>query len=113
MEPLIHWSAIECQIAIICACLPASRALFAHLLPSTDTTHGSSAAYPYPTATGASSRAAAASAFVRSGTGEKEKGQISKTVSYSVDIGTKPRQFKRESDGFIQLKDIETGEERG
>lgn len=53
------------------------------------------------------------SAFVTSGTGEKEKGQISKTMSYSVDIGTRAKQLKRESDGFIQLKDIETGEERG
>lgn len=53
------------------------------------------------------------SAFSRSGTGEKEKGQISKTVSYSVDIGTKTKQLKRESDGFIRLQDIETGEERG
>ncbi|OJJ82200.1 uncharacterized protein ASPGLDRAFT_59727 [Aspergillus glaucus CBS 516.65] len=113
LEPLIHWSAIECQIAIICVCLPTSRALFAHILPGTDTTHNSSAAYPYPTATGTSSRAAAASAFARSGTGDKEKGQISKTVSYSVDIGTKSKQLKRESDGFIRLRDIETGEERG
>ncbi|BCR90981.1 CFEM domain-containing protein [Aspergillus chevalieri] len=113
LEPLIHWSAIECQIAIICACLPASRALVAHIIPGTDTTHDSSAAYRYPNATGASSRAAAVSAFVTSGTGEKEKGQISKTMSYSVDIGTRAKQLKRESDGFIQLKDIETGEERG
>lgn len=34
MEPLNHWSVIECQIAIVCACLPASRAVVAHFFPS-------------------------------------------------------------------------------
>lgn len=48
-----------------------------------------------------------------SSTGEKEKSRISKTVSYSVDIGAKTKRLTRESDGFIQLKDIEVGGERG
>ena len=51
------------------------------------------------------------SAFV--GSGEREKGRISKTVSYSVDVGAKAKRLTRESDGFIQLKDIEIGAERG
>ncbi|EYE94543.1 CFEM domain-containing protein [Aspergillus ruber CBS 135680] len=115
MEPLNHWSVIECQMAIICACLPTSRALFVRILPSADTSHDSSTARPYPTATGASSRTAALSAFAGagSGTGEKEKSLISKRVSYSVDVGAKAKALKRESDGFIQLKDIEIGGERG
>lgn len=108
MEPLNHWSVIECQIAIICACLPTSRALFVHVLPGANTTHDSSTARPYPTATGASSRTAAVSAFV--GSGEREKGRISKTVSYSVDVGAKAKRLTRESDGFIQLKDIKLGQ---
>lgn len=111
MEPLNHWSVIECQIAIICACLPTSRALFVRVLPGANTTHDSSTARPYPTATGASSRTAAVSAFA--GSGEREKGRIAKTVSYSVDIGSKTKRLTRESDGFIQLKDIEAGGERG
>lgn len=115
MEPLNHWSVIECQIAIICACLPTSRALLVRIFPGANTTHDSSAARPYPTATGTSSRAAALSAFAgaESSTGEKEKSRISKTVSYSVDVGAKAKALKRESDGFIQLKDIEIGGERG
>ncbi|KAF7621160.1 integral membrane protein [Aspergillus flavus] len=31
--PLIHWSVIESQVAIICACLPSSRALLNHFFP--------------------------------------------------------------------------------
>lgn len=34
-------------------------------------------------------------------------------MSYSVDVGAKAKALKRESDGFIQLKDIEIGGERG
>lgn len=107
MEPLNHWSVIECQIAIICACLPTTRALLVRAIPD-KTTNNSSTSRPYPT--GASSRTAAVSAFAGSSSqGEKEKGKISKTVSYSVDIGSKTKALKRESDGFIQLKDIELG----
>ncbi|KAF7595557.1 hypothetical protein BBP40_005592 [Aspergillus hancockii] len=31
--PLIHWSVIETQVAIICACLPSTRALLNHWFP--------------------------------------------------------------------------------
>ncbi|KAI9930708.1 hypothetical protein MW887_011464 [Aspergillus wentii] len=33
LYPLIHWSVIECQVAVMCACLPASRALFEFFFP--------------------------------------------------------------------------------
>ncbi|KAE8152990.1 hypothetical protein BDV25DRAFT_137393 [Aspergillus avenaceus] len=31
--PLIHWSVIESNVAVLCACLPASRALINHFFP--------------------------------------------------------------------------------
>ncbi|EEQ32309.1 uncharacterized protein MCYG_05128 [Microsporum canis CBS 113480] len=33
MAPLNYWSMIECQIAVVCACLPATRALLIHYAP--------------------------------------------------------------------------------
>ncbi|KAM5444370.1 hypothetical protein MferCBS31731_000889 [Microsporum ferrugineum] len=33
MAPLNYWSMIECQVAVVCACLPATRALLIHYAP--------------------------------------------------------------------------------
>ncbi|KAJ5456366.1 hypothetical protein N7530_011640 [Penicillium desertorum] len=33
LYPLMHWSVIECQISVMCACLPASRALIGRWCP--------------------------------------------------------------------------------
>ncbi|CAP99565.1 Pc22g22770 [Penicillium rubens Wisconsin 54-1255] len=33
LYPLMHWSVIECQISVMCACLPASRALIGRWWP--------------------------------------------------------------------------------
>ena len=33
LYPLMHWSVIECQISVMCACLPASRALVGRWCP--------------------------------------------------------------------------------
>ncbi|XHF96661.1 hypothetical protein AWENTII_000282 [Aspergillus wentii] len=89
MEAIVHWSVIECQIAIICACLPASRAVMVRLAPgllgqSTDPSNR------YKN-TGSS------------GHGAGSRQNISKRVSYSVDyMGN----GKPQRSSFVQLKDM-------
>lgn len=99
MEALNHWSVIECQIAIVCACLPTTRAFIVRFFPGVLGVP-SGQAHPYRT-TGSSKVAVGSS---RPG----GNSHISKTVSYSVDYGTKPQ--RRASNSFIQL--VETGSER-
>lgn len=87
MEALNRWSVIECQIAVICACLPATRALIVCFCPGV-LSISSGQSHPYRTTS--SSRVAAG--LSRPG----GNSHISKTVSYSVDYGTEPQEsFKQ------------------
>ncbi|CBF78469.1 hypothetical protein AN7395.2 [Aspergillus nidulans FGSC A4] len=97
MEALNRWSVIECQIAIICACLPATRAMLASFSPGIvgESTGEASAGlqnqYNGPSRSNHSMKV------------PLQKVNISKTVSYSVDyVGKSPR---RSSNGFLQLDD--------
>ncbi|KAI9037730.1 CFEM domain-containing protein [Aspergillus affinis] len=93
LYPLIHWSVIECQISVMCACLPASRALISHFFPgilgnSTRRTYG----------TGPSNNWY-----------NKEPSQgnskIAKSVSYSVNYA--PRSVQDDSTSMVELMDVE------
>ena len=86
MESLNHWSVIECQIAIICACLPAFRAVAAHFFPAVvgaDSSGHASSATPY--------------AYSNNRSVSQSGG---KTVSYAVG-------GKAKRDSFIPLHDVD------
>ncbi|KAJ5112368.1 hypothetical protein N7532_000413 [Penicillium argentinense] len=90
LYPLIHWSVIECQIAVLCACLPASRALigrwFPNLLGSSRRTYGSTAPGNW-------------SNNVNFGQDSK----INKSVSYSVNYAS--RSHRDDSNSDVELVD--------
>lgn len=102
MEPLNYWSVIECQVAIICACLPATRAIILHYLPgllghaSENTSSGGLYA-------SSNIRSKGGSAFNPS---KGDRGFISKTVSYTVDTSAKPP--ANASDSFIKLVEVDS-----
>ncbi|KAK2841687.1 hypothetical protein FQN49_006010 [Arthroderma sp. PD_2] len=85
MAPLNYWSMIECQFAIICACLPATRALLIHFVPALlgQATENASNK-PMNSPSGPSKEQ-----FSNSATLVEGKGFISKTVTYSVDTTMK------------------------
>ncbi|KAE8377592.1 hypothetical protein BDV26DRAFT_304881 [Aspergillus bertholletiae] len=93
--PLIHWSVIESQVAIICACLPSSRALVNHFFPgilsgSTRRTY----------ATGPSNWYAKAQSNGQS--------KINKSVSYTVQYSTSSqRDDSHDSNSVVQLVDLD------
>jgi hypothetical protein len=97
MEALNRWSVIECQIAIICACLPATRAMLASFFPGIVGVSTGEASAGQPNQYNGPSRSNLSMKV------PLQKVNISKTVSYSVDyVGKSP---KRSSNGFLQLND--------
>ncbi|KAJ5844923.1 hypothetical protein N7534_008592 [Penicillium rubens] len=74
LYPLVHWSVIETQIAIMCACLPAFRALLGRVFPGL--LGGSSRTYASP-----------AVDYYHKQTGTN--GNINKSVSYSVNYASR------------------------
>ncbi|KAL4746338.1 hypothetical protein BDW72DRAFT_197784 [Aspergillus terricola var. indicus] len=97
MEALNRWSVIECHIAIVCACLPATRAMLASFSPGIvgvstgEVSAGQKNQYNGPSRSNISMKV------------PPHKVNIAKTVSYSVDyVGRSPR---GSSNGFIQLSD--------
>ncbi|EFE36876.1 uncharacterized protein ARB_04403 [Trichophyton benhamiae CBS 112371] len=88
MAPLNYWSMIECQIAIVCACLPAIRTLLIHYVPEVfgQTTEAASQKRLNASSTGNSKgeEYTSNSTLVESG-----DGYISKTISYSVNTTIK------------------------
>ncbi|KAK2754371.1 hypothetical protein FQN54_007015 [Arachnomyces sp. PD_36] len=100
MEPLNFLSVIECQVAISCACLPATRAIIAHYLPgilNSSDNDTSTSRRVYPSWGLQSKELEAATNSPRTEKG----GFISKSMSYSVDIGAKSPSY--DSDEFIKL----------
>ncbi|KAL4813305.1 hypothetical protein BDW67DRAFT_178028 [Aspergillus spinulosporus] len=101
MEALNRWSVIE--IAIICACLPTTRAMLASLYPGIVGVSTGEASAGQPNQYNGASRSNI------SMKAPQQKVNISKTVSYTVDyVGRSPR---GSSNGFLQLDD--RGSERG
>ncbi|EFQ98974.1 integral membrane protein [Nannizzia gypsea CBS 118893] len=104
MEPLIYWSMIECQVAVICACLPATRVLLLHFAPgalgppteneSKKSNNSSSNSQPREQPTSDSAT------LIEQGDG------ISKTVTYSVDSAVKSQAST--SGPCINMVDIDT-----
>lgn len=92
LYPLIHWSVIECQIAVMCACLPASRAIISHFFPGI---LGNSTRRTY--ATGPSNW------YNKDQSGGNSK--IAKSVSYSVNYT--PRSQQDDSTSMVELMDVE------
>lgn len=115
MESLNHWSVIECQIAILCACLPTTRAVIVHFFPgvlgAASSGQATNSHSHYNRYAGGHSQNMQA----QSGRGDEEaqdgqgqgQGGIAKTVSYAVGISG----ASKKRDSFIQLKDVD--EERG
>lgn len=104
MEPLNHWSTIECQIAIICACLPIARAMLVHFFPrifgvSTDQ---DSSGRPNVYRVGVSSQGAGTDYL-------NDKSRISKTMSVSVDYSSRPQ--RRHSGSLVQLVEMDSDRE--
>lgn len=98
MEPLNYWSVIECQVAIICACLPATRAIIVHYAPGLigHISDNASRQDVYSSNTRSRGRSAVNSKL----------GTISKRVSYSVNTTTQPPAGASES--FIKLVEVDS-----
>lgn len=100
MEPLNFLSVIECQVAISCACLPAARAIIVRYLPgilsSSDNDDSSGRMH--------SSWVHQSKEGITDSSKTHKRGFISKSVSYSVDIGAKSQ--SHDSDGFIKLTGV-------
>ncbi|RMJ21968.1 integral membrane protein [Aspergillus sp. HF37] len=76
LGPVVHWSTIECQVTIVCACLPMTRAVGNRLFPRLIGATTNDSSYPYK-----------ATPSGRGGLGGASSGSgnhIAKTVSYSV-----------------------------
>ncbi|GBF64615.1 hypothetical protein TMEN_7331 [Trichophyton mentagrophytes] len=88
MAPLNYWSMIECQIAIVCACLPSIRTLLIHYVPDVfgQATEAASQKRPNASSTGNSKGEEYASNSTLIGSRD---GYISKTISYSVNTTVK------------------------
>ncbi|KAG2417077.1 hypothetical protein HFD88_008295 [Aspergillus terreus] len=98
LQPIVHWSVIEVQIAVLCACLPTTRAMLVHLFPGII---GGSAGTSYPQPTTPSGRGA----FANSRPTGAPKSGIVKTVAHSVDYGTRPQHG--DTDSFVRLVEMD------
>ncbi|KAB8074271.1 hypothetical protein BDV29DRAFT_156750 [Aspergillus leporis] len=91
--PLIHWSVIESQVAIICACLPSSRALLNHFFPGIFT--------------GSTRKTYATGPSNMYGRGQSNgQSQINKSVSYTVQY-TSSSQRDGDASSEVQLVDLD------
>ncbi|RJE18617.1 integral membrane protein [Aspergillus sclerotialis] len=98
LAPVNHWSTIEVQITIVCACLPITRAMLVRFFPGIAGVSGERS-YPYPTGgTGGRSNRAAF------GSRQAGDSHISKTVSYSVNYASNPR--RTSSDDMVHLVEV-------
>ncbi|KAA8643374.1 CFEM domain-containing protein [Aspergillus tanneri] len=91
LYPLIHWSVIETQIAVMCACLPASRALISHIFPNT-----------LGTATGRTYATGPSNWYNKETSAGNSR--ISKSVSYSVNYAS--RSQHDDSNSLVELVDV-------
>ncbi|KAE8151794.1 hypothetical protein BDV25DRAFT_138508 [Aspergillus avenaceus] len=96
LQPINVWSVVECQIAVVCACLPAARALLLHFFPGMMGGSGRDSDARRATHTIASSV-------------PKGRGKISQTVSYSVDYSRRPQD--RASNSAIHLVELDQVDE--
>ncbi|KAJ5242950.1 uncharacterized protein N7469_001277 [Penicillium citrinum] len=101
LYPLIFWSVIECQISILCACLPASRALLARWFPAL---LGGSSARTYGRTYGS-----AAPENRNNGTKNGQNSTINKSVSYSVNYTARSQNDDSNSDVELVDRDPKYG----
>ncbi|KAL1848064.1 hypothetical protein Plec18170_008239 [Paecilomyces lecythidis] len=92
MQALNHWSVIECQVAIICACLPTTRAFISHIFPGV-----------LQFTTGHVSSDQSQPCRPRETRRYTEVSRISETISYTVNYSDK----RSESTDSLQLVDVE------
>ncbi|KAJ9385535.1 hypothetical protein DTO063F5_4128 [Paecilomyces variotii] len=92
MQALNHWSVIECQVAIICACLPATRVFIAHIFPGV-----------FQFTTGHVSSYQSQPCRPRQTRHLNETSRISQKISYTVDYSDE----RSESRSSVQLIDVE------
>lgn len=90
LYPLIYWSVIECQISVMCACLPASRALIGRWFPGF---------------MGGSSRRTYASGpeYFNTDGYARQDSKINKSVTYTVNYGDRSEQGDSNSDVELVL----------
>ncbi|GLB12106.1 hypothetical protein AtubIFM57258_009384 [Aspergillus tubingensis] len=96
LQPIVHWSVLETQIAVMCACLPTFRAMLVHLFPKVLGNTSDHSTY------GKRNTPSGGAAF-----GSQQplsKSHINKTVSYSVDYGGKK---KPQRSSFVQLVELD------
>ncbi|KAJ5144300.1 hypothetical protein N7526_001808 [Penicillium atrosanguineum] len=100
MEPLNYWSVIECQVAIICACLPATRAFVVHYLPGMLGYSGNASSGGFHTSSNTRSKAGPAA-------NSSKLGFISKSMPYRIDTtATSPQNA---SDSLVKLVEVHSG----
>ncbi|BCR93021.1 CFEM domain-containing protein [Aspergillus luchuensis] len=98
LQPLIHWSVIESQIAIMTTCLPAARAFINHYVPGLP---GSTQRRTYDRTNSLYHNGGASSGVTNS--------KISKSVNISVDYTTRS---ERDSTSAVHLVDMDGRYER-
>ncbi|KAH8434885.1 CFEM domain-containing protein [Aspergillus melleus] len=95
LQPIVHWSVIEVQIAVLCACLPATRALVGHFMPDLVSVYGkkSYATHGAPLSSNAYPPASNA------------KGEIAKTMTYSVNYTSRAQ--RDDSGSSVELVEVD------
>lgn len=95
LQPIVHWSVIEVQIAVLCACLPATRALIGHFMPELISVYGKKS---YAT------NAAPLSSHAYP-PGSNAKGEIAKTMTYSVNYTSRAQ--RNDSGSSVELVEVD------
>ncbi|KAJ5638958.1 uncharacterized protein N7484_006820 [Penicillium longicatenatum] len=90
LYPLIYWSVIECQISVLCACLPASRALLGRWFPGF---MGGSSQRTYPSGP----------EYFNTDGYARQDSKINKSVSYTVNYGNRSDHGDSNSDVELVL----------
>ncbi|KAI2812173.1 hypothetical protein CBS115989_10709 [Aspergillus niger] len=96
LQPIVHWSVLETQIAVMCACLPTFRAMLVHLFPKVLGNTSDHSSY--------GKRNTPSGGAVFGSQQPLSKSHINKTVSYSVDYGGKK---KPQRSSFVQLVEMD------
>ncbi|KAF7589722.1 hypothetical protein BBP40_003920 [Aspergillus hancockii] len=97
LQPIVHWSTLEVQIAVICACLPTTRAMLVHLFPKMLGNTSDQSYYEQRNTPSARPTFASGQAL-------NNKSHINKTVSYSVDYAANKRPQRS---SFVQLVEMD------
>ncbi|KAE8376655.1 hypothetical protein BDV26DRAFT_231244 [Aspergillus bertholletiae] len=100
LQPIVHWSVIEVQIAVMCACLPTFRAMLVHVFPKVLGNSSDKSYYAH--------RNTPSKPPTFGSTQPLSKSHINKTVSYSIDYTTNKRNQRHSFVPLVEMDPHET-----